>query len=216
MFHKTTALLLKTTNQTKIFRFKSDTEEKGYIHYGVYDTFKLIPSKEVEFFYLYLIDTKNSTIVKGDWVYNLIIQEAYEITEPSVSDNAFLRNNLIKILASNNPNVKLPSISDNFIINFLDEEILLTQNFISNNLKGVCYVEYETKYIEPEGIHSNRGYDIDILKINENNEAYASLKDFRWTDKQKKEIQKIIDKYDRFYISIDQEDYNEWFNSIVD
>lgn len=193
MFYKTTAILLRSFKPTNIF--------KGNKLFYSFSNPLFSAAKQEEnknYYHLYIVDSKDTAIKEGDWIYNLIIQEAYQITALSLADNSFLRDHFIKILASTNPDVQLPFISDEFVSDFIEMDLHWNKKYLHDSdeyYKGEIFIEYEKKYIEPVGIHSNRGYEIEIPKVNNNNEIEAGFKSFKWTDEQRKEIKKIVFKY---------------------
>lgn len=91
------------------------------------------------------------------------VQHEYQLSE-ATSDNALLH---YKIIATTNQGLHkeygIPFISDEIIRKYAYED----QN---GGLKEVI-LDTESIYIEPEGIHSNRGYDKIVPKLNEDGEV---------------------------------------------
>ena len=63
-----------------------------------------------------------------------------------------------KIIASTDESLGLPKLPEDFIKHYCKS-------------KGIdeVEIEYENKYIEPEGIHCNRGYDVEVIKLTPDN-----------------------------------------------
>jgi len=100
--------------------------------------------------------------IKGDMcLWN--VQHEYQLSEAE-SNDALMH---YKIIATTNYSLHkergIPLISDEIVRNYAYED----QN---GGLKEVI-LETESVYVEPEGIHSNRGYFKDIPKLNEDGEV---------------------------------------------
>jgi hypothetical protein len=150
---KTIPIQLKTDEfGPLIFRTKD-----GVTHF--YQYYGIMPRMGDEHHDLYLVVEGCS---KGDMcLWN--VQHEYQLSEAD-SNDALLH---YKIIATTNQRLhkeyKIPLISDEIVIKYAYEDQY-------GGLKEVI-IETESIYVEPEGIHSNRGYDKIVPKLNEDGEV---------------------------------------------
>ena len=150
---KTIPIQIKTEGFGPLIYRTKDGVTHFYQYYGI------MPSMGDEHHDLYLVV---EGCQKGDMcLWN--VQHEYQLSEAN-ENNALLH---YKIIATTNNQLHkkegIPLIS---------EEIVRAYAYEDQN-GGLKLVKLETKsiYVEPEGIHSNRGYFVDMPKLNEDGEV---------------------------------------------
>lgn len=129
------------------------------------------------FMYKPIIISETEEIEKDSWLYlrkdkgwsGSVVQNQFGVMGSVIGTKEYIKDNCYKIL----------SLPENF-----SSEIL--KDIVDGRLKhgDEVRIQCENKYIEPEGIHCNRGADVLIIKLNKDNHItiLPEKKEWGWED----------------------------------